>query len=137
VLSEAHFELDTAPMLAAIIGSMAEAALSPEQIDPQEPYPQHREPYGVAALVIPFNWPLAVMMTKLTSTLVVGNTAVVKLPPTVPLTALQFGAAFAAALPPGSVNVLTATGIELAQALVTHPGIDVISLTGGQRRAAR
>lgn len=132
VLSEAHFELDTAPMLASIIGSMAEAALSPEQIDPQAPYPQlHREPYGVAALIIPFNWPLAVMMTKLTSALAAGNTAVVKLPPTVPLAALQFGAAFAMALPPGVVNVLSAPGIELAQALVTHPGIDVISLTGG------
>ena len=132
VLSEARFELDTAPMLAAIIGSMAEAALAPEQIDPQAPYPQlHREPYGVAALIIPFNWPLAVMMTKLTSALAAGNTAVVKLPPTVPLAALQFGAAFAVALPPGVVNVLSAPGIELAQALVTHPGIDVISLTGG------
>ncbi len=115
-----------------MLGSMAEAALAPEQIDPQAPYPRlHREPYGVAALVIPFNWPLAVMMTKLTSALTAGNTAVVKLPPTVPLAALQFGAAFAAALPPGVVNVLAAPGIELAQALVTHPGIDVISLTGG------
>jgi acyl-CoA reductase-like NAD-dependent aldehyde dehydrogenase len=111
---------------------MAEAALTPEQIDPQAPYPRlHREPYGVAALVIPFNWPLAVMMTKLTSALAAGNTAVVKLPPTVPLAALQFGAAFAAALPPGVVNVLSAPGVDLAQALVTHPGIDVISLTGG------
>lgn len=132
VLSEAHFELDTAPLLAAIIGSMAEAALSAEQIDPQAPYPQlHREPYGVAALLVPFNWPLAVMMTKITSALAAGNTAVVKLPPTVPLAALQFGAAFATALPPGVVNVLSAPGIELAQALVRHPGIDVISLTGG------
>jgi acyl-CoA reductase-like NAD-dependent aldehyde dehydrogenase len=78
-----------------------------EQIDPQAFYPRlHCEPYGVAALVIPFNWPLAVMMTKLTSALTAGNTAVVKLPPTVPLAALQFGAAFAAALPPGVVNVL-------------------------------
>jgi acyl-CoA reductase-like NAD-dependent aldehyde dehydrogenase len=132
VLSEANFELATAPMVAAVLGTMAEAALAPEQIDPQAPYPRlHREPYGVAALVIPFNWPLAVMMTKLTSALTAGNTAVVKLPPTVPLAALQFGAAFAAALPPGVVNVLAAPGIELAQALVTHPGIDVISLTGG------
>jgi acyl-CoA reductase-like NAD-dependent aldehyde dehydrogenase len=81
--------------------------------------------------VIPFNWPLAVMMTKLTSALTAGNTAVVKLPPTCPLAALQFGAAFAAALPPGVVNVLAARGIELAQALVTHQGIDLISLTGG------
>jgi acyl-CoA reductase-like NAD-dependent aldehyde dehydrogenase len=132
VLAEAGFEIDTAPMVAAVLGSMAEAALTPEQIDPQAPYPRlHREPYGVAALVIPFNWPLAVMMTKLTSALAAGNTAVVKLPPTVPLAALQFGAAFAAALPPGVVNVLSAPGVELAQALVTHPGIDVISLTGG------
>lgn len=132
VLSEAGFEIETAPMLAAIIGSMAEAALSPEQIDPSAPYPRlHREPYGVAALVIPFNWPLAVMMMKLTSALMAGNTVVVKLPPTVPLTALQFSATFAAALPPGVVNVLTAPGIELSQALITHPGIDLISLTGG------
>lgn len=132
VLSEASFELASAPMVAAVLGSMAELALAPEQIDPQALYPRlHREPYGVAALVIPFNWPLAVMMTKLTSALTAGNTAVVKLPPTVPLAALQFGAGFAAALPPGVVNVLAAPGIELAQALVTHPGIDVISLTGG------
>ncbi|MDT5185115.1 MAG: hypothetical protein QOI29_3273, partial [Mycobacterium sp.] len=58
-LAEAGFEIDTAPMVAAVLGSMAEAALTPEQIDPQAPYPRlHREPYGVAALVIPFNWPL-------------------------------------------------------------------------------
>ena len=132
VLSEAGFEIDTAPMVAAVLGSMAEAAVAPEQIDPQARYPRvHREPYGVAALVIPFNWPLAVLMTKLTSALTAGNTAVVKLPPTVPLTALQFGAAVAAALPTGVVNVLSAPGVELAQALVTHGGIDVISLTGG------
>jgi len=132
VLSEAGFEIDTAPMVAAVLGSMAEAALAPEQIDPQSPYPRlHREPYGVAALVIPFNWPFSVMMMKLASALSAGNTVVVKLPPTVPLAALQFGAAFAAALPPGVVNVVSAPGIELSQALVTHPGINVISATGG------
>jgi acyl-CoA reductase-like NAD-dependent aldehyde dehydrogenase len=104
-LAEAGFEIDTAPMVAAVLGSMAEAALTPEQIDPQAPYPRlHREPYGVAALVIPFNWPLTVMMTKLTSALAAGN--------------------------PGVVNVLSAPGVDLAQAF-THPGIDVISLTGG------
>ena len=132
VLSEAGFEIDTAPMLAAILGSMAEAALAPEQIDAQAHYPiLRREPYGVAALVIPFNWPLSVMMMKLASALMAGNTVVIKLPPTVPLATLQFGASLATALPPGVVNVLSAPGIELAQALVTHPGIDLISLTGG------
>ena len=85
----------------------------------------------MAALVLPFNWPLALTMTKLSSALTAGNTAVVKVPPTCPLAALQFGAAFAAALPPGVVNMLAGAGSELAQALITHPGIDVISLTGG------
>lgn len=132
VLAEARMEIDTAPAIAAVLGSMAEPALTPEQIDPQSPYPRlQREPYGVAALILPFNWPLAVMMTKLTSALCAGNTAVVKVPPTCPLAALEYGAAFAAALPAGVVNVLAGPGIEVAQALVTHPGVDVISLTGG------
>lgn len=132
VLAEARFELDTAPVLASLLGSMAHTALASEQIDPPQEYPRlQREPYGVAALVLPFNWPLALTMTKLSSALVAGNTAVVKVPPTCPLAALQLGAAFAAALPPGVVNVLAGPGSELAQALVTHPGIDVISLTGG------
>ncbi|MGH3960237.1 aldehyde dehydrogenase family protein, partial [Mycobacterium sp.] len=132
VLSEATMEIDTAPVIASLLGSMAEAALAPEQLDPQSAYPRlQREPYGVAALVIPFNWPLAVTMTKLSSALAAGNTAVVKVPPTCPLAALQLGAALAAALPPGVVNVLAGPGTELAQALVTHPGVDVISLTGG------
>ncbi|MBV8966727.1 MAG: aldehyde dehydrogenase family protein [Mycobacteriaceae bacterium] len=132
VLSEATFEIDMAPVMASLLGSMAQPALAAEQIDPQSPYPRlHREPYGVAALVLPFNWPLAVMSMKLASALVAGNTAVVKVPPSCPLAALEFGAAFSAALPPGVVNVLAGPGIELGQALVAHPGIDVVSLTGG------
>jgi acyl-CoA reductase-like NAD-dependent aldehyde dehydrogenase len=132
VLAEARFEIDTAPALPAILGAIAEQALAPEQIDPQSAYPRlQREPYGVAALVLPFNWPLALTMTKLSSALTAGNTAVVKVPPTCPLAALQLGGALAAALPPGVVNVLAGPGSELAQALITHPGVDVISLTGG------
>ncbi|EUA65751.1 aldehyde dehydrogenase family protein [Mycobacterium xenopi 4042] len=132
VLSEAGSEIAMAPAVASILAAMAETALAPEQVDPASRYPRlHREPYGVAALVLPFNWPLAVSMTKLTSALTAGNTAVVKVPPTCPLAALQFGAAFAAALPPGVVNMLAGPGHELGQALVSHPGIDVVSLTGG------
>ncbi|OBI66867.1 aldehyde dehydrogenase family protein [Mycobacterium sp. E796] len=132
VLTEANFEISTGPGLAALIGSMAEAALAPEQVDPGSVYARlHREPFGVAALVLPFNWPLALTMTKLASALTAGNTAVVKVPPSCPLAALQLAGAVAAALPPGVVNVLSGPGSELAQALVTHPGIDLISLTGG------
>ena len=119
VLAEARFEIDTAPALPAILGAIAEQALAPERIDPQSAYPRlQREPYGVAALVLPFNWPLALTMTKLSSALAAGNTAVVKVPPTCPLAALQFGAAFAAALPPGVVNVLAGPGQR------TGPGTD-------------
>jgi len=132
VLTEANFELSTGPGLAGLIGAMAEVALAPEQVDPGAAYPRlHREPFGVAAVVLPFNWPLALTMTKLASALVAGNTTVVKVPPTCPLATLQLAGALAAALPPGVVNVLAAPGSELAQALVTHPGIDLISLTGG------
>jgi acyl-CoA reductase-like NAD-dependent aldehyde dehydrogenase len=132
VLSEASFELNTAPAVATLLGSMAEAALAPERIDPESAYPRlQHEPYGVAALVLPFNWPLSLLATKLTSALTAGNTTVVKAPPTCPLAACAFGAAFAAALPPGVVNVLAGPGSELARALITHPGVDVISLTGG------
>ncbi len=132
VLTEANFELSTGPALAGLIGSMAETALAPEQVDPQSKYPRlHREPFGVAALVLPFNWPLALTMTKLASALTAGNTTVVKVPPTCPLVALQLAGALAAALPPGVVNVLAGPGSELAQALISHPGIDLISLTGG------
>ncbi len=131
-LTEANFEIATGPGLAALIGSMAEAALAPEQVDAHAEYPRlHREPFGVAALVLPFNWPLALTMTKLASALTAGNTTVVKVPPTCPLAALHLAGALAAALPTGVVNVLAGPGRELAQALVTHPGIDVISLTGG------
>ncbi len=132
VLNEANFEISTGPGLTGLIGSMAEAALAPEHVDPQSKYPRlQREPFGVAALVLPFNWPLALTMTKLASALTAGNTAVVKVPPTCPLVALQLAGALAAGLPPGVVNVLAGPGSELAQALVTHPGIDLISLTGG------
>ncbi|OOK72347.1 aldehyde dehydrogenase family protein [Mycobacterium kansasii] len=93
---------------------MAEAALAPEQLDPRSAYPRlQREPFGVAALVLPFNWPLALTMTKLTSALTAGNTAVVKMPPTCPLAALQLAGALAAALPPGVVNVLAARAVTL------------------------
>ncbi|HVT22223.1 MAG TPA: aldehyde dehydrogenase family protein [Mycobacteriales bacterium] len=132
VRSEAEFEFVTAPALAQVLGMMAEDALAPELVEPPAAYPRlQREPYGVAALIIPFNWPVAVTMMKVTSALVAGNTAVVKVPPTVPLALLEFGAVLAAGLPHGVVNLLAGPGADLSRALVAHRGIDVISLTGG------
>jgi acyl-CoA reductase-like NAD-dependent aldehyde dehydrogenase len=132
VRSEAEFEILTAPALPQILGGMAEAALAPSLIEPPSAYPRlQREPYGVAALILPFNWPIAVTMMKLSSALVTGNTVVAKVPPTVPLATLHFAELLAAELPPGVVNFVSGPGVEISRALVTHPGVDVISLTGG------
>ncbi len=132
VRSEAEFEILTAPALPQILGGMAEPALAPTLIEPPAPYPRlQREPYGVAALILPFNWPIAVTMMKLSSALVTGNTVVAKVPPTVPLATLHFAGLLAAELPPGVVNFVSGPGVEISRALVTHPGIDIISLTGG------
>src|SRR2546423_14675857 len=70
-------------------------------------------------------------MTKLGPALAAGNTTVVKVPPTCPLTVLKVLAEFAAALPAGVVNVLSGPGPELGRALVAHPGVTVVSFTGG------
>jgi acyl-CoA reductase-like NAD-dependent aldehyde dehydrogenase len=132
VRSEAEFELLTAPAIGQVLGGLAEDALAAELIEPPSSYPRlQREPYGVAGLVIPFNWPVAVSAMKMTSALVAGNTAVVKPPPSCPLTLLEFAGALAANLPPGVVNVVNGPDVELGRQLVTHPGIDIVSLTGG------
>jgi acyl-CoA reductase-like NAD-dependent aldehyde dehydrogenase len=132
VRSEAEFEFLTAPALPQIFGGMAEETLAPQLIESPSSYPRlQREPFGVAALVLPFNWPIAVTMMKVSSALLAGNTMVAKVPPSVPLALLDFGAALAAELPPGVVNFLSGPGVEISRALVTHADIDVISLTGG------
>jgi acyl-CoA reductase-like NAD-dependent aldehyde dehydrogenase len=132
VRSEAEFELATAPIIPELLAGMAVDALAPELLEPPARFPRvQREPFGVAALILPFNWPVAVALTKLGPALVAGNTTVVKVPPTVPLTVLRVVAEFAAAFPPGVVNVVSGPGPDLGSALVTHPGIDLVSFTGG------
>lgn len=131
VRSEAGFEFAAAPAIAMILGGLAEQALAAEHPDGSA-YPRlQREPFGVAALILPFNWPVATLMTKISAALAAGNTAVVKVPPTCPLAVLAFGAAIAAELPPGVLNLIAGPGSAAGERLVGHPGVDIISLTGG------
>jgi len=88
-------------------------------------------PYGVVACVLPFNWPVSVLGNKLLPALLTGNTVVVKAPPTCPGAVLAVAAALAEALPAGVVNAVNGPGPELGQALVAHPGVDMVSFTGG------
>jgi aldehyde dehydrogenase (NAD+) len=87
-------------------------------------------PLGVAAQVIPWNFPLLMAAWKLAPALAAGNTVVLKPAETTPLTALRLGEVLLEAeLPEGVVNILTGAGATGA-ALVGHPGVDKVAFTG-------
>ncbi|GAA1079297.1 aldehyde dehydrogenase family protein [Nocardiopsis metallicus] len=88
------------------------------------------KPLGVAAQVIPWNFPLLMLAWKIAPALATGNTVVLKPAETTPLTALVFAQICQEAeLPPGVVNILTGAG-ETGRALVEHPGTDKVAFTG-------
>jgi aldehyde dehydrogenase (NAD+) len=88
------------------------------------------QPLGVAAQVVPWNFPLLMAAWKLAPALAAGNTAVLKSAETTPLSALALADIIAQAdLPPGVVNIING-GPEIGQALVAHPGVDKVAFTG-------
>ncbi|MDX6592384.1 MAG: aldehyde dehydrogenase [Gaiellales bacterium] len=88
------------------------------------------KPLGVAAQIIPWNFPLLMLAWKVAPALACGNTVVLKPAETTPLTALLFAdICRQAELPPGVVNILTGDGSVGAE-LVLHPGIDKVAFTG-------
>ncbi|GIJ32302.1 aldehyde dehydrogenase family protein [Micromonospora sediminimaris] len=90
-------------------------------------YPQ---PLGVAAQVIPWNFPLLMLAWKIAPALAAGNTVVLKPAETTPLTALLFAEICQQAdLPAGVVNIVTGAG-ETGRALVEHADVDKVAFTG-------
>ncbi len=90
-----------------------------------------REPIGVVAAIVPWNFPLLLASWKLAPALAAGNTVVLKPAPWTPLTALRLAEICQeAGLPDGSINVLTGSTRELGRALVLHPGVDKVAFTG-------
>ncbi|MFC6079762.1 aldehyde dehydrogenase family protein [Sphaerisporangium aureirubrum] len=87
-------------------------------------------PLGVAAQVIPWNFPLLMLAWKIAPALACGNTVVLKPAETTPLTALAFAEICRQAdLPPGVVNIVTGAG-ETGQALAGHQDVDKVAFTG-------
>jgi len=85
---------------------------------------------GVAAQVIPWNFPLLMLAWKIAPALAAGNTVVLKPAETTPLTALLFAEIVQQAdLPAGVVNIITGAG-ETGRALVNHPDVDKVAFTG-------
>ncbi|MGI9390666.1 MAG: aldehyde dehydrogenase family protein [Boseongicola sp.] len=89
-----------------------------------------RQPRGVAALIVPWNWPLSILGAKLPQALMAGNTVVVKpshnsaLAPSLTLRRI------AEILPPGVVNVITGSATEIGDPLVKHPLVRFVNFTG-------
>jgi len=88
------------------------------------------KPLGVAAQIIPWNFPLLMLAWKVAPALAAGNTVVLKPASTTPLSALLFADVCRQAdLPPGVVNIVPGPG-EVGMALVTNPGVDKVAFTG-------
>lgn len=88
-----------------------------------------RKPLGVVAAIVPWNFPLMLMVMKIGPGLITGNTFVVKPAPSTPLTTLKFGELAAKILPPGVLNIVLVNN-ELGSLLTAHPDVAKVSLTG-------
>jgi aldehyde dehydrogenase (NAD+) len=90
-----------------------------------------REPVGVVAAIVPWNFPLMIGMWKLAPALACGCTVVMKPAELTSLSALRIGElALEAALPPGVFNIVTGPGRTVGEALVNHPDVDKVTFTG-------
>ena len=89
-----------------------------------------REPIGVVGLIAPWNYPLYMAMWKFAPALAAGNTVVIKPSEWTPLTLLKTAELAADIFPPGVFNVVLGDGVPTGAAIVKHPGVDMVSLTG-------
>jgi 1-pyrroline-5-carboxylate dehydrogenase len=103
------------------------------QLSPQERNYSVLRPYGVFAVIAPFNFPVALSTGMLAGALVAGNTAVFKPSPETPRSGLAAYQCLAdAGLPAGAVNYVTAEGDDLGRLLVDHPGVDGVAFIGSR-----
>ncbi|MCO6050344.1 gamma-aminobutyraldehyde dehydrogenase [Mesorhizobium sp. RP14(2022)] len=89
-----------------------------------------RDPIGVVASIAPWNYPLMMMAWKLAPAIGAGNTVVFKPSEQTPLSALKLGRILADILPEGVVNIVLGRGESVGNALINHPRVNMISITG-------
>ncbi len=90
-----------------------------------------RLPVGIAGLITPWNFPIAIPAWKIFPALLAGNTVVFKPATDTPACAVEFVKIFEeAGLPPGVLNIVTGTGAEVGEAILNHPDIGVVAFTG-------
>ena len=89
-----------------------------------------REPVGVIGQVTPWNYPLMMAIWKFGPALAAGNTVVLKPAETTPITTLRLAELIADILPKGVLNIVTGPGQPTGEALISHPDVDMLGLTG-------
>jgi 1-pyrroline dehydrogenase len=89
-----------------------------------------REPIGIVAGIAPWNYPLMMAVWKFSPALAAGNVQVLKPSEQTPLSLLRFIELAADVIPPGVLNVITGDGVPAGEALVKHPDVRLVSLTG-------
>jgi betaine-aldehyde dehydrogenase len=89
-----------------------------------------REPVGVVGQITPWNYPLMMAVWKIGPALATGNTIVLKPAETTPITTVKLAELAGELLPKGVLNVITGHGEPAGSTLVTHPDVDMVSLTG-------
>src|SRR5437763_2340896 len=89
-----------------------------------------REPLGIVAGIVPWNYPLMMAVWKLAPALAAGNVQILKPSEQTPLTILRFAELAAEVMPAGVLNVVTGDGVPAGEALVKHPDVRLVSLTG-------
>ena len=89
-----------------------------------------REPLGVVGGIAPWNYPLMMAVWKLAPALAAGNVQVLKPSEQTPLSLLRFVQLAQDVIPPGVLNVVTGDGVPVGEAIVKHPDVRLVSLTG-------
>jgi betaine-aldehyde dehydrogenase len=89
-----------------------------------------RESVGVIGQVTPWNYPLMMAIWKFGPALAAGNTVVLKPAETTPITTVRLAELLADVLPKGVLNIVTGPGNPTGEALITHPDVDMVALTG-------
>ena len=89
-----------------------------------------REPIGVVGQITPWNYPLMMAIWKIGPALATGNTIVLKPAETTPITTLKLAEYAGEIFPKGVINVVTGHGQPAGSSLVTHPDVEMVSLTG-------
>jgi betaine-aldehyde dehydrogenase len=131
----AAFHDDEIPFMADNLRFFAGAARTPEGQASGEYLAGHtsiirREPVGPVGQITPWNYPLMMAVWKIGPALAAGCTIVLKPAETTPITTIKLAELAGEVLPKGVLNVITGHGQPAGSSLVTHPDIEMVSLTG-------